>query len=240
MANKDDTGDAFIREVDDEYRREKLTSYWSRYGRWLLVGVGALLIAVAALLYWRNVRAAQADARAQKFVEALAQLRAGSTAAAKANAALDDLSHAPERGYRALALLERAGAAAIAGDTKRAAQLYNGTAANSDLAKPFRDLALIKATQIEFDTLPPETVIARLRPMALPGNPWFGTAGELTAIAQSKAGHPDLARPLFEALAKDESVPPSIRGRAQQLAAAMAPVGVAAPTPAAPIGASAR
>ncbi len=229
MANTNETGDAFIREVDEEYRREKLGTLWARYGRWLLLGIGALLIAVAGLLYWRGLQEAQADARAQRFTEALGQLRGGPTAAAKAQATLTTLEHAPEPGYRALALLQRAGAAATGGDLKLAATLYNQIAANDEIAKPFRDLALIKATQIEFDHLPPVTVIARLKPMALPGNPWFGSAGELTALAHLKAGESTLAKPLFDALAKDESVPVSIRGRAQQLSAAMpGPVAVAA------------
>lgn len=232
MANTNETGNAFIREVDEEYRREKLGTYWARYGRWLLVGVAALLIAVAGWLQWRRVQADRANERAQQFAQALSQTRGGAEAAKKAQGTLAQLETAPEPGYRALALLERAGAAATAGDSKGAAALYNKAASNTDLAKPFRDLATLKATQIEFDTMAPQAVIDRLKSMALPGNPWFGTAGELTALAQMKAGRPELARPLFEALAKEESVPPSIRGRAQQLAAAMTPVG--APASAAP------
>ena len=229
MAIKDETGDAFIREVDEEYRRAKLGTYWSRYGRFLLLGVGLLLLAVAGLLYWRGQQATQADGRAQKFAEALSAVRAGN--AAKSEPILADLSKAPEPGYRALALLERAGAAATKGDNAGAARMYNAAAANPDLAKPFRDLAILKATQIEFDTLAPDAVIARLKPMALPGNPWFGTAGELSALAQLKAGRPELAKPLFDALAKDESVPVSLRQRAQQLASTIAPAPPAPSTP---------
>jgi hypothetical protein len=219
LVKAEDTGEAFLREVDDEYRRAKLGTLVSRYGRLALLGVGLLLVAVAGWLYWRGQRAAQADTRAQSLAEALTDVRANQ--AAKANAILAKLATAPEPGYRALAVLEQAGIAATSGDTARAASLYNSAAANTDLAMPFRDLATIKATQIEFDTLPPAIVIARLRAMALPGNPWFGTAGELTALAQMKAGHPELARPLFETIARDETVPPSLRGRVQQVAASL-------------------
>lgn len=241
MAVKDDTGDSFIREVDDEYRRERLGNFWSRYGRLLLVGIGALLIGVAAYLYWRNMRAEQADARAAAFSSALSQVRAGG--AVKADATLAELSKAPEPGYRALALLEQAGAAA-ATDPAKAARIYNAAAANGDLAQPFRDLALLKATQLSFDRLSAAQTIARLRPLALPGNPWFGTAGELTALAHMRAGQPDLARPLLNGIVKDESVPTSIRGRAQQLLSSM-PVPASGPSaapvlPVAPAGARAR
>ena len=40
---------------------------------------------------------------------------------------------------------------------------------------------------LEFDTLKPEEVIARLQPLAKPGQPWFGSAGELTAMAYDQA-----------------------------------------------------
>lgn len=241
MAVKDDTGDSFIREVDDEYRRERLGNVWSRYGRWLLVGIGALLVAVAAYLYWRNIRADRADARAAAFSTALAQVRGGG--AVKADAALTELSKAPEPGYRALALLEQAGAAA-ASDPAKAAHLYDAAAANMDIAQPFRDLALLKSTQLQFDRLTPAQAIGRLRPLALPGNPWFGTAGELTALAHLRAGQSDLARPLLNTLVKDESVPASIRGRAQQLLSSITATatGSLVPTAAAvaPAGAPAR
>jgi hypothetical protein len=64
----------------------------------------------------------------------------------------------------------------------------------------------------------PEEVIARLKPLAKPGNPWFGSAGELVAMAYLKQGKKDLAGPLFAAIAKDEQAPRSMRSRARQMA----------------------
>jgi len=55
----------------------------------------------------------------------------------------------------------------------------------------------------------------------VPGNPWFGSAGELVAMAYLRQNKPDLAGPLFAALAKDKTVPDSIRQRARQMAGAL-------------------
>ena len=44
------------------------------------------------------------------------------------------------------------------------------------------DAALVRMTAIELDTLPPQAVVDRLKGLAVAGNPWFGSAGELTAI----------------------------------------------------------
>ena len=61
-------------------------------------------------------------------------------------------------------------------------------------------------------------MIDRLKPLAVPGNPWFGSAGEMVAISYLNMGKSDLAGPLFAQLAKDDNVPPTIRSRALQMA----------------------
>ena len=73
-------------------------------------------------------------------------------------------------------------------------------------------------TALEFDTMKPEQVIARLEPLAKPGNPWFGSAGEMTAMAMLKQGRKAEAGRLFAAIAADKPVPVTIRSRAVQIA----------------------
>jgi hypothetical protein len=75
-------------------------------------------------------------------------------------------------------------------------------------------------------------VIKRLEPLAKPGNPWFSSAGEMTAMALIKQGKRQDAGRLFAAIAKDKTVPDESRARAVQIAGSL---GVdAGPLPAAP------
>ena len=60
-----------------------------------------------------------------------------------------------------------------------------------------------------------------MKPLAVEGAPWFGSAGELVALAYVKMGKSDLAGPMFAAMAKDGGVPDSIRSRARQMAGVM-------------------
>jgi hypothetical protein len=215
-ARPDARNDAFIREVDDEYRRSQLESYWARYGRILAIVVVVLLVALAAGLYWREDRARRAGATGERFNLALTQIDTGNfTAAAPV---LADLAKTGSPGYRATAQLEQAAVAVQSGDAVRGLALYRTLAADPVVAKPFRDLATIKATRLEYDSLPPATVIARLKPFAVPGDPWFAVAGEMTAIADLKLGQRDRAMPLLVAIVRDASAAPSIRNRAGQLA----------------------
>ena len=63
-----------------------------------------------------------------------------------------------------------------------------------------------------------EAIVARLKPLAVPGNPWFGSAGEMVAVAYMNMNKPDLAGATFAAMARDEQVPSTIRSRVVQLA----------------------
>jgi hypothetical protein len=106
-------------------------------------------------------------------------------------------------------------------DLKGAAAAYAAIAADMSVAQPFRDVALIRQTASEFDTLKPEQVVDRLKPLAIEGKPWFGSAGEMTAIAYLKMNKNREAGMLFAAMAKDEGVPESIRSRSVQLASVL-------------------
>jgi len=219
LALTPDTGDAFIREVDDEYRRERMGNLWSRYGRWLLVAIGIGLLAVGGLLYWQETRRQEADARGTALLKAQAAAAGGDRAAASTE--LSALTTAPEPGYRALARLSAAEAALKAGDKTKAIAGYDAIAADAAIAEPFRNFALIRSVQIQFDEMKPADVISRLRPLAQPGGAWFGSAGELTAMAYLKDGKRDLALPLMEALLTDTQVPRTIQGRTQELLVAL-------------------
>jgi len=211
-----DPGESFIREVDEEYRRDKLAQFWTRYGRWLLVGLGLFLLALAGYLYWRQEQARTAGDFGAELLQAADSLETGNIERAApvfAKAASGD-----QRGYEALGRLGQAAIAAQQGKTDEAAKVYAAIAADDDLADPFRELASIRQLMLQYDTLPYATLSARLQPFAKPGNPWFGTAGEMLAVAHMRAGKPELAGPLFAAIARDNGVPASIRSRAGQRA----------------------
>jgi hypothetical protein len=104
------------------------------------------------------------------------------------------------------------------GDKAKARGLYEAVARDASLPQPIRDAALVKAVRVGFDQMSPADVIDRLKPLAVPGNGWFGVAGELVAVAHIKAGKPDQARPILIAMVKDELLSPSLRARAAQLA----------------------
>ena len=208
--------DVFMREVDDALREDQFLDVWQRWGKIIVVVVLAGLAALAGWLWYGENRASVADKAGEKFIVALDQVEAGQLdAGAKALAPLTTEGPA---GPRTAAKMMQAGILAEQGKAGEAVKLFAAVAADESAPGPYRDLAKIREVALSFDTLPPEQVIARLKPLAVPGNAWFGSAGELVGAAYLKQNRGDLAGPLFAAIAKDKDVPQSIRSRTQQLA----------------------
>jgi hypothetical protein len=92
---------------------------------------------------------------------------------------------------------------------------------NGDVPQTVRDTATIRLTQLEFDSLPPTQVIERLAPLSVKESAWYGSAGELTALAMLKANRRGEAAALLNAIAATKDVPATIRARAEQLAAGL-------------------
>ncbi|MEZ5654686.1 MAG: tetratricopeptide repeat protein [Sphingobium sp.] len=218
MAESPPINEALLREVDDAVRQDRLLSIWERFGRWIIVLVIVGLAAFGGWLYWEHHSKQSSGATAEQAQEVLRTAAQGGKPDAKA---LEQLSDASQPGYRAIAMLTKAGAAAEAGDTKGAAKLYGEIAADAKLDQPYRDLATIRRVALSFEEMKPQQVIDTLKPLAVEGNPWFGSAGEMTAIAYMKMGKKDVAGPIFAALAKDEQVPQTLRARARQMAGLM-------------------
>ena len=216
MALTPDTNQSFYREVDEELRRAQLGSFWSRYGKILLAVLALLAIAGVAYTIWHNRQIKQAAAESELLEKVITDLGEGKEAAVAPQ--LATLARSDNEGYRAAALLTQADLALGRNDARGAAAIFGRIAGDASLPQPYRDLALVRQTAAEFETIPPAAVISRLAPLAKPGNPWFGSAGEMVGAAYLKQNKPRDAAPLFAAIAKDEGVPQTIRNRAVQMA----------------------
>jgi hypothetical protein len=210
------SNEAFLREVDEQVRLDTAARFWKRWGKAVIALVVIALAALGGYLWWNSSRQAAAGVEGEKMSVALDDLASGNLR--KAEPALKTLSTSKVPGYSVAAKLALADLAQGKGDLKAAAAGYDAIAADTSLAQPYRDLALVRSVAAQYDTLKPETAIARLKPLAVQGNPWFGSAGEMTAIAYLRLNKTREAGAMFAALGRDESAPQSIRSRAVQLA----------------------
>lgn len=211
-----DPAESFVREVDENLRRDQTQDFLKKNGPWIVGALLLFLAAIAGWLYWQDRQVKQAEAATERLNVVMGQIGAGDTAGAAKP--LAELAQSGSEGVSAAARLTRAALALETSDRKSAIAEYRSVMDDKGLAQPYRDIATIRLTALEFDQLKPADVIARLKPLAEPGNPWFGSAGELTAMAMLKLNRRDEAGRLFAAIAADNQVPETIRSRAVQIA----------------------
>ena len=219
MAQPPDISDTFVKEVDENLRRDQIRDFLKANGSYLIAALILFLAACGGIIWYQQHRQQLAQAEVEQLGQVYKDISVANTQ--KVPQRLDDLSNAGSKGVRATALFTRAALALQQNDTKSAIGIYKQINADSSLPQPYRDAALIRQTALEFDQLQPQQVISRLEPLAKPGNPWFGSAGEMTALALIKAGKSQQAGQLFATLAKDKDVPDSIRNRAVQISGSL-------------------
>jgi hypothetical protein len=209
--------EVLIREIDEAVREDALLTFLKDHGVKLLGGIVLLIAGLGGYLAWDHYREAALEAESETLTTALDYIdqRDFKTASEKVAPLLSDGSSA---GARASALFLQAGAALEEGDAAKATTLYKTIAADPATPPALRDLARVREVATNFDTMKPADVIAALSPLAKPDNAYFGSAGELVAMAHLENGNPAEAGKLFAAIAKDEDQPETLRSRARQMA----------------------
>jgi hypothetical protein len=207
---------AFLREVDENLRRDRMEGFAKTYGLWIAIIMVLFLAGVGGWLYWQEQQRQQTAQRTEELTAVYNDIGAGNME--QASSRLEALEGDSDAMVRSLALLTQAAIALEGNDPPAALEKYRAVADDGAVPDAYRNLALIRATALEFDTIEPAQVISRLQPLVEAGNPWFGSAGELTAMAYLKQGEKERAGRLFAAIAADGQVPETIRSRAVQIA----------------------
>jgi hypothetical protein len=208
--------DILIREIDEAVRQDDALEFMRNHGVKLLGGIIALIAGLGGYMLWDNHREGQLEEQSETLIAALdaANQRDFKGAGDKVAPLLDDGSP----GARTAARMLQAAAALEQGEIEKASGLYKQVADDAEAPPALRDLARIRDVAARFDSMKPADVIARLGNLAKPGNPWFGSAGEMVAMAHLESGNTAEAGKLFAQIAKDEEQPESLRSRARQMA----------------------
>lgn len=212
--------EVLIREIDEAVREDALYTFLRDHGIKVL---GVITLGIAGLggyLVWDHYAEQDLEQQSETLISALdyAEQRDFKTASEKVAPLLADGS---SPAARAAARFVQAGAALEEGNTDKATGLYKEIAADADAPQALRDLARVREVSVNFDRMKPADVIAQLAPLAKPGNAFFGSAGELVAMAHLEGGNRAEAGKLFAEIAKDEDQPETLRSRARQMAGLM-------------------
>ncbi len=80
----DANAEVFMREVDDEVRRDQLTAFWTRWGKLLIAAIVVGLALFAAYLFWQSRRDEAAGVQGEQLQAAYDSVAAGDYAKAEA------------------------------------------------------------------------------------------------------------------------------------------------------------
>lgn len=202
--------DEFIREVDEEYRRDQLAKIWQRYSGLIIAIVVLIVGGVGGWRYWEHVQETRAQAASARYEGALKL--SNESKPQEAEAALEALAKEGDAGY---GLLARFRLAAERGqqNAEQGAAAYDALANDSGVPALWRDLARLRAAWLRLDTADPAQLRKTVEPMAAPANAWRHSARELLGLSGLKAGDMDYAGRWFDQIAADRETPPALRQR---------------------------
>ena len=202
--------DEFIREVDDEYRRDRIALIWKRHNG-LIIGLILFgLAAVGGWRYWEHTQETRSQEAGARFEEAVRLSRDDKPA--ESQTVLEDLAKEGDAGYGLLARF-RLAAELGKGNASDGASAYDALAADSKVTPLWQDLARLRAAWLRLDTAEPAAIRPPLEKLAVPTNPWRHSARELLGLSGLKSGEMDFAGKWFDQIAADRDTPPSLKQR---------------------------
>ena len=84
MALPSDPAETFVREVDENLRRDQMRDMAKTYGKWIIAAIVLFLAAVGGYLYWQHRQESQAIANSEAMSTALDKIASGDVKAADA------------------------------------------------------------------------------------------------------------------------------------------------------------
>lgn len=215
-----DQTDTFIREVQEDIRREQIAQIWAGYGTYIIAAAVLIVAAVGAYKYAEYQRIHAAESSGTRYEEAVRLAAGGKTE--DAQKALDAIIKDAPAGYSALARIRAAGAMAKSGKTAEAVAAYEALSKDGRTDELLRDYAALQIGMLRLDQADWTEMQNRLNDLTNDRNPWRASARELLGLAAYKAGKTDDARKTFVQLLGDRTTPPSMVERAQLMLAVLA------------------
>ena len=205
-----------FREVDEDYRRDRMMAFWRRYGT--TVAAAAVVVAIVALgvNYYLQRQQMEKEAETARFEALLSGIQPGNEQEAIQKLANYAASAKPTQAT--LAMLTEASLRQRTGNITAAAQVYHQIADGDQASQDLKDLAVVRLGYIAADSDKPEPLIPRLQAIADKAGPWRYSAKEAIGLLTAKAGQREQAAKMFADLGQAPGAPLDLAQRARALA----------------------
>lgn len=211
--------DEFIREVDEEYRRDKVAEVWKRYNSLIIGVIVVVVVAVGGYRYWEGMQLSKAREASARFSEAINLVQQNKDA--EAEKVFAALAKDGPSGYSLLARFRLASAVA-AGNAEAGVKEFNTLAADSGIDSIWRDLARLRSAMLRMDIGDGSTAQPDLELLAVSNGPWRHTAREMLGLLNLQRNDYPAAGRWFDAIVKDSETPGDLRRRLELYSAIVA------------------
>ncbi len=204
----------FIREVEEEYRRDKAIEAWKRYQNWIIGFAIVIVLAAGGWRYYQSQQRAAAENAGAKFESAVQLGRDGK--AKEAEAAFLDIAKSGPQGYAVLARF-RAAAEIASRNSAEAVTVYDALATDPGVDPVMQNVARIRSAFLLVDSADDAEMKKRIEPLAAPSSAFRHSARELLGLAALKSGDFEAAGRWFDMIVADPQAPQSLRERASTM-----------------------
>jgi hypothetical protein len=201
----------FIREVEEEYRRDKAIEAWKRYQNWIISLAILIVLAAGGWRYWQSQERAAAEAAGSRFEQAVQLAREGKSA--DAEQAFLEIAKSGPKGYAVLARF-RAAHEIAERNRDEAVTIYDALANDPGVNPVLQNVARLRSAFLLVDTADDAQMKRRIEPLAAPTSAFRHSARELLGLAALRAGDYEGAGRWFDMIVADPQAPQSLRERA--------------------------
>jgi len=200
--------DDFIREVDEEFRREQIALLWKKYSNIIYSAIMVIVLVVGGYSYWEHYKRKTMTDFSSRFSMAIALYQQDKIQ--EADAILEKLMNEADSGYKILSQLRLAISYAKK-EPAKALAIYDTISGNEKNDRKWRDLADLRAAKLRIDSEEAEKAIASLNVMVSRNSAWRHSARELLfAYAVEKQDYAQ-AEKLVEDMSSDADLPYTMR-----------------------------
>ena len=196
-------------EVNEDLKRDQMQKLWSRFGKYVILGVSIVVIGVGGRQGYTTWQGHQAATAANAYHNALG----ASNLKTALTAELGQLSS----GYAMLAKFRIAAAEALAEDYSAAEASYLALSNDPAVKKLYQQAALLLSVMNAPVNRSADELATRLAVLEGQAGPWQGMALEQAAGLALRAGDRKTAIAKYTTLASLSDIPPGVRERAGQM-----------------------
>lgn len=215
-SNPQNQEDAFILEVNEELKNDRIRDIWNRYGLYIIAFVAIALTAAVSFETFKSWH----DKKYQKIsvVYAVAVAMQNQGKYDESLRILQDLEkNAGNSIYEQLAILQSANILAEQDKMTEAAEILQKFIAHDDVNKSLRDVATIKLASYQLENKPYADIEAMLNPLIAENGNWTAIAQEMLAMAAIYAKNFEQAQELYGKIAASDNAPEELKSRAKDM-----------------------